>query len=174
LKILILQRPHVFPEYIIYDTDPQYSWVKYGDSLSNMQKVLVLMLLEGIPIILGILITLKTYLFTIRELKEWPQTLLDHADIKPYKLLVYPALIFITFIPMLIHNMAMIFVDKTPEWSLTIHIFLTNIIGFTNACVYIFQRRLYQNVDKVEKQRLSIASERSESFFEDFDAHSRD
>ena len=166
----------MFPNYIIYDTDPQYSWVKYADSLSDVQKVLVLMVLEGIPIILGIAITLKAYLFTIRELEEFPQTLLDHANIKPYKLLLYPALIFITFIPMLIHNIAMIFVDRTPEWSLTIHIFLTNIVGFTNALVYIFQRRLYQNVDKIEKQRFSISSERSASFFEDFDnyeSHSR-
>jgi len=104
------------------------------------------MAIDGGPIILGFLITLFGYLLAIRNVKNASKDLMDHLEVNINKLLWYPALMFVTFIPGLIDNIVMLYLDaETPLAFLIVHLILTHSIGFTNAILYGFQRGLYQS-----------------------------
>ncbi len=107
------------------------------------------MAIDGGPIIIGFLITLFGYILAIRNVKNASKDLMDHLEVNINKLLWYPALMFFTFMPGLIDNIVMLYLDaETPLFFLIIHLIMTHSIGFTNALVYGLQRGLYQSKKK--------------------------
>ena len=107
--------------------------------------LVVRIIYEAIPICLGLIITLVGYIKAIKRIRELPQHIIDQMDIGVYKLLWFPLILFISFVPSMMNNMIGIFVSNIPPWVSGLHLGLTHSIGFTNAVVYGYQRKLYKN-----------------------------
>jgi len=112
-------------------------------------KIAVLMVLHGVPVFGGLIVTFFGYLLAIRNVRELSKDFVSQMEISVYKLLWYPAVLFITFMPGLIDNLVVIYTSgSVPLGFQVCHLVLTHSIGFTNALVYGFQRRLYHSRKK--------------------------
>jgi len=97
------------------------------------------MIFEGIPLSVGLIITLFGYCKAISNTRKAIGSFLETVGVDVYKLLWYPAVLFIVFIPSLIDNAYQIF-TKNPILGVEVaHILLTHSIGFLNAIVYGIQ-----------------------------------
>lgn len=104
------------------------------------------MIYEGIPVLLGFIITLIGYIkviVTIRSLKL-PDVTLQEMNVPVFSLLWYPFVLCITFVPSLIDNIRAIYIPTRIPAIEAIHLLLTHSLGFTNAVVYGCQRKLYK------------------------------
>jgi len=106
--------------------------------------VIVRAIYEAIPILAGLIITLIGYIKAIKRIRELPQHIVEQTEIGVYKLLWFPLVLFVTFLPSVVNNFIGIFIKDIPPWVCGLHLGLTHSIGFTNAIVYGFQRKLYK------------------------------
>ncbi len=101
------------------------------------------MIYQGIPVFLGLIVTIIGYGAAIVKVKRLPPDIAQQLGINVYRLLWYPAVLFITFLPGMIDNFLQIFYGfDRPVAIEAIHLCLTHSIGFTNALVYGLQRNL--------------------------------
>jgi len=144
-------------------------------------KLLILMLVEDIPIIIGLIITLAGYILAIRNFRILTKEFMNNMQISTYRLLWYPAILFLTFSPCLIDNLIQSYRDvETPTGFEIAHLLLTHSIGFNNAILYGMQRRWYQTkqnssynsthvIDKQNNESSdSLMHDLVEAGFEDF------
>jgi len=73
------------------------------------EKVVILMIYQGIPVFFGLLITIIGYGAAIIKVKRLPPDIAQQLGINVYRLLWYPAVLFITFLPGMIDNFLQIF-----------------------------------------------------------------
>ncbi len=106
--------------------------------------VIVRVIYEAIPICVGLIITLVGYTKAIRKIRELPQHIVEQTEIGVFKLLWFPLVLFVTFVPSMVNNFIGIFIHDIPPWVTGLHLGFTHSIGFTNAIVYGFQRKLYK------------------------------
>jgi len=104
------------------------------------------MLYEGLPVILGTLVTLLGYLNVVKRMRDIPKDFFEKMDISLYQVLWYPIILFITFVPIVIENIIRIYEPDRPTWKKALTLTFTHAIGFLNAVVYIIQRKLYYNM----------------------------
>jgi len=118
------------------------------DSLAtkmNARQTLIYFLFDLVPVFTMILTTLVAYIGTMKTLKSLPKAVLEALDINIYRLLSYPAIQFVTFLPGLI-NQFLFFVSSTNDDSVfklvfnIIQVFLLHSIGFINAINYGVQQ----------------------------------
>ena len=143
---------------IAYGNSSLFCAIMYSNYVTDVTtKVVVLFALCGAPIFLGFLITFFGYVLAIRNIRGLAKDYVDQMDISVYKLLWYPALLFITFMPGFIDNVFVISTGgKTPFAFQAVHLIVTHSIGFTNALVYGFQRRLYYSSHRVKDENKSL------------------
>jgi len=105
------------------------------------ERVVILMIYQGIPVLFGLVVTIIGYGAAIVKVKRLPKDIAEQLGINVYRLLWYPAVLFITFLPGMIDNFLQIYYGfDRPVIIEAIHLSLTHSIGFTNAMVYGLQR----------------------------------
>jgi len=111
----------------------------------NQKQILLYVVFELIPVFAMILITLFAYIGTVQRLKKFPKAELEALDISVYRLLWYPAIQFVTFLPGLI-NQFLFFLASSNNDSIfkflfnLDQVFLLHSIGFINAINYGIQQ----------------------------------
>lgn len=106
------------------------------------------MIYEGFPLIFGLLISFIGYLCAILKVRQMTAMMRSSLGFNVYKLLWYPAILFIVFFPSLIDNFAAINGNyRNPIFVKAIHLFLTHSIGVWNAVVYGLQRKWRHTVN---------------------------
>jgi len=118
----------------------------------------VLILHEGIPLLVGFIITLRAYRYAIKQIRELPIRILNELSVPVQGLLWYPALLLIIFIPSLIDKIWALYNPFRPVWIQTLYLCLTHSIGFINALVYGVQRRLYAMRDSYQNFTNELSS----------------
>jgi hypothetical protein len=132
--------PFIFNKKLVYVKKTLFCWVGSAEPNPDVKtNFLILMIFEGIPLTVGLIITLFGYCKAISNTKQVLGSFLETVGVDVYKLLWYPAVLFIVFIPSLIDNAYQVF-TKNPILGVEIaHILLTHSIGFLNAIVYGIQ-----------------------------------
>lgn len=124
---------------------------------TNMtERIVFLILYEGIAITLGSILTFRAYIHVIREIRSLPKELISSLNIKAYSLLWYPAVLFGSFLPCMIASFYRVIRpddEEVPSWVIGLHIVMPHSIGFTNALVYVIQRKLYANTCTKEERK---------------------
>ena len=127
---------------------PYFCWYGTTSQASESRSLLITMIHQGFPIILGIATTLIGYLLTLKTTKQLPKQFLSYLGFNPYHLLWYPVVFFISFTPSLVHTIYSIYHPQdTFVLIQALHIGLKHPIGFTNALVYGLQRNLYKETE---------------------------
>jgi len=144
ISLIVIIAPFFFKEYLQYAYGPLFCWITYAPTNNKVIMVTVRAIYEGIPICIGLMITLVGYIKAIKRIRELPRHIIAQMDIAVYKLLWFPLILFVSFVPSMINNMIAIFVSDIPPWVRALHLGLTHSIGFTNAIVYGYQRKLYK------------------------------
>jgi len=139
--ILFVLIPLVFQRHVAFLRGDHFCWISSKEN--NFVALLVLMLHEGVPLLVGFLITLSAYRYAIKQMRELPIHILCEMSVSLRGLLWYPALLLIIFIPSLVDKVWALFNPFRPVWIQTVYLCLTHSIGFINALVYGMQRKLY-------------------------------
>jgi len=133
--------------------------VTYTSGVSRNTKLIVRLGYEAFPIVSSLLITLGSYLLTIRKIRELPEEVLSSMDLQTHKLFWYPAVLLITFVPSALDNFGAIYFGSDVRVEIKLlHLFFTHSIGFTNAIVYGIQRRLHKGQDYRQKSVQLLSS----------------
>jgi len=127
--------------------------------LSTYEKWVFVMAFQGFPLIIGLIISSIAYTIAIKKLQEISQGLLDESKITIYRVLWYPGVLFLTFVP----NVAMLIYAiyaQPPVWMRALHLYLPHSIGFSNALLYGIQTRLYRtNYEEKDSKSIEIDDE---------------
>ena len=130
---------------------------------SNLEfKLSLFMLLDGLPILLGIIITLTGYLLAIKKMRELATVFSLNLDPGFYKLLWYPLVLFLILTPVAVYNFISICINQQQSSDIMriVHLIVYRSIGLTNAVVYGLQRESYDDSSKsgLEISRLELSS----------------
>jgi len=128
---------------IVVAYGPFFCWFSYSVEATDLWKLAVTMIYQGIPTILGVFITIISYNLVIKQIKEVPKEILEVMNVDVYRLYWYPAVFIITFVPSLIDKIVRIYIEDRPVIFEAAHLLLTHSIGFNNALVYGIQRKLH-------------------------------
>jgi len=144
-SILFSLGPKIFPEYLEYTGKSLYCAIRYSDNITEKAwQFTIQVVYQGMPIIIGTILSLQAYLFIIKQLKTLPKALVKEMNVNVYGLLWYPFLLFVLLIPCQVYTAYEILTDRPPLWAKFIHLVLPHSIGFANAIVYGVQRKLYK------------------------------
>lgn len=109
-------------------------------------KLLVFIFVKTLLYAAGAIITAVCYFFTLKKIKHMRTSFSPQADMSVEKLLLYPAVLLATLLPIVIFYFATFFLGY--EASIVAEIFLlliTHSLGLFNAMVYGLQRRVYRD-----------------------------
>jgi len=127
-------------------------------------SLLFFMIYRGLPIILALLTISRGYIYTIGEVNKLPESLVRQLNFKPYKLLVYPIVLILTFVPSLIDQIWNIFDENRSIWVVILRVAVTHSIGFINALMYILLRELYQVPNRKSEEEALLNFRRTSLF----------
>jgi len=148
-------RPQFFEGSIVTAQGPFYCWFTYSTSpnLTTFTKVSLTMTFQGSPVVVGLIITLVAYTLAIKKLREIPKDLLEAYNINVYRVLWYPGILFLTFVPTVADTVLRVFFVQRPVWINALHLLLTHSNGFNNALLYGIQTNLYNtNYEEYENK----------------------
>jgi len=124
-------------------------------------KLLISMVFHGLPVIVGLIISLIAYSLAIKKLQEISQEFLDESKITIYRVLWYPGVLFLTFVPNVTMIIYVIY-SEPPIWMTALHLYLPHSIGFSNALLYGIQTKLYRtNYEDKENTSTEIDDDQS-------------
>ena len=106
---------------------------------------------KGIFVCGGFLITLLSYILTIRGIIKILVRYPSDEDTKSHRLLLYPAILFIAILPPILSQILNIF-GSTSKLLEYFTVLITHSFGFLNALAYGFLRRLH-NVSKTPDEK---------------------
>jgi len=143
LTILIPQ----FTDKIGFVKGPLMCWLNYTNKVTSFWgQFAVRFLFEYFIVILALTASIFGYLKAIKNFNSLPQYLIDHINVKVYKLLWYPVVLFIIFLPSMLDNLWVNISGAPAAVSVkAFHLGVTHAIGFINALVYGIQRKSYRN-----------------------------
>jgi len=143
--------PNFYYHEIRYDYGPLYSSIISID-LCRRKRLMFYMLYEGLPVILGFALTLSYYIRAYKALRRLPKTFLQQMNLRKSKLLWYPSILILSFLPCVVDNILEIMgsIDDKRRGIRLARVLITNSIGLTNAVVYGIQRKLYR-IDDPDK-----------------------
>jgi len=155
---------------MVISQGPLYCWFSYSThkQISTLDKLIISMIFQGLPVIIGLFVTLVAYTRTIKQFRRISQALLGDSRIAMYRVLWYPAVLFLTFVPNVAVVIAAIYIPNLPLWVNALHLVLPHSIGFTNALLYGIQTKLYKtNYQESDDERsFDIESGRENPFFD--------
>ena len=94
--------------------------------------------------VIGSLITLVCYLLTIQRVRGYQRAFEDLRSLRVKRLLLYPTVIFVSFLPSVFYWIFLYNDDEEASFVFeAIKMVLANSLGFTNALVYSYQKKLY-------------------------------
>lgn len=100
----------------------------------------------------GFIISLYSYIHAIRSTSKLSQGLLHSMDVNIYKLLWYPVVMFLTFIPTMVDNVVHIIRNENSPFIIqALHEGITHVIGLLNAIIYGMQRKQYNEAYNEKK-----------------------
>jgi len=146
--------PFWFPKHVHIESGPINCSVESVKEASMRSRLVVEMLYRGVPIMVGLVVTVIGYLGALRKIRNWQKSsgierrLINQLDLSSSKLLWYPAASILIFLPSAIDPIVDIFSDERPLWVRALRMAIPHSIGFTNALVYIVLRKLYLNPTK--------------------------
>ena len=162
-KFLMLHRPLIVPQ-ISYQKGPLFCFVSYSPNETNLAvKLAIRTFYEGIPTLLAVIISLVGYISAIRRFKSLPSDIIELLDVNVYKLLWYPVVLILAFVPSMVDNFIQT-VDGVDRafFAKIIHIGCTHSIGFLNALIYGIQMRGVHIRNRSATHDVSLMSEDSE------------
>jgi len=136
-----------FTDKIGFVKGPLMCWLNYTNKLTSFWgQFAVRFTFEYCIVIVALTVSIFGYLKAIKNFNSLPQYLIDHINVKVYKLLWYPTVLFIIFLPSMLDNF-WVNVSGTPAAVpvKAFHLGVTHAIGFINALVYGIQRKSYRN-----------------------------
>jgi len=143
-SVLVSLGPMLLPEYLEYSGKSLYCAIRYSENVTERGwQFTIQVLYQGTPIIIGTVLSLRAYLFIIKQLKTLPKALVEEMNVNVYGLLWYPFMLFVLLIPCQVYTGYEIITNLPPVWAKFIHLVLPHSIGFANAIVYGVQRKLY-------------------------------
>ena len=156
-------RPFILSQ-VVYTKKDLFCWVSYSADQKNQNAQLaVLLVYQGIPLIVGFLMSLIGYIKTIKRIREIQDAYLYCESFDVYKLLWYPAVMFMIFLPSLVDNIVLNYTKEGNVFIEAVHLLLTHSIGFINALVYGAQMRrvFFKHIELESSQIIRGASRRS-------------
>ena len=114
--------------------------------------------------LIGTIITLICYILTIIRIRRRQQMLADPQDLRTERLLLYPIILFASFLPVIVDDFLRLCInfDNTIVFQASKMLF-THSIGFTNALIYGYQRKVYfEPVTTESESKEANSSERSQ------------
>ena len=128
---------------IEYTNGEIFCYINYPTSVQDVQtKLIVRMLYEGLPMIFALVITIVSYVMTVRKIKQLPEGVVEMLDLNVYKFFWYPGILLVTFIPSIADNFTAIYLGyQLPTAIKIMHVACTHSIGFLNSLVYGLQTR---------------------------------
>ncbi len=118
------------------------------------------MLYEGIPVILGFTLTLRYYIRAYKALKRLPKSFVQQMNLRKSKLLLYPSILILSFLPCVIDNVYDIMgpIDSQRHGIRLMRVLVSNSIGLINAIMYGMQRKIYKIEDPEKYEELEDGS----------------
>jgi len=151
--LAVVLAPFYNNRYIAFKNSDFYCEISYSENAeSNLSKVVVELVLEVIPVFGGILVNLVAYILTMKRLNRLHASFLGSMNVSLRKLLWYPAVMMIVFVPSVLDNLFLACGEKPPFALTALHLFMTHSIGFSNAIVYGIQRNLHQSIKGFETE----------------------
>jgi len=149
----VVLAPFYNKKYIAFKNSDFYCEISYSeDAESSRSKVVIELVLEVIPVLGGIIVNLVAYIATIKRLNRLHASFLGVLNVSLRKLLWYPAVMMIVFVPSALDNLFLACGEKPPFALTALHLFMTHSIGFSNAIVYGIQRNLHQSMNGFETE----------------------
>ena len=159
MKNFYLVRPLIFRDTIIYKKTNVHCYVDTASDISNVSKRLwILLAFEGIPLMVGCIVTFVVYYLAVRKAKQSLGILITAQGFNSYKLLWYPTLLFFVYVPSLIDNIHSITNPENKLWIEILHVLVTHSIGFFNAIFYAFQEK---SIAKQNKEEVTVVIDKS-------------
>jgi len=146
--LYIFEVPSIFEDIIVISQGPFYCWLTYSTTSATpppkSRSLILTMTFQGLPVVVGLVITLVAYALAIKKLKEIPIEFLEAYNINVYRVLWYPFILFLTFVPTVADTALRVYYPERPVWLNALHLLLTHSIGFNNALLYGIQTKLYK------------------------------
>ena len=118
--------------------------------ISLSRKIFIATLYDGLFFLVCLLITLVLYYKSIKIIRNLDPEEQSKVEVNELKLLYYPAVMIISFVPNVVNDYYQIFASS-PRWLLIVHIVLNHSTGWMNALVYGIQRRNSDRLSEVAK-----------------------
>lgn len=120
---------------------------------------------QALPVIVGFIVALIAYTLAIRKMKEIPEEFLEAYNINIYRVLWYPGILFLTFMPNVLDCILRVLYGERPVWVNALHLLLTHSIGFNNALLYGIQTKLYKtNYEEVDTKANDLEDTSDQSY----------
>ena len=150
--------------------DGLYCSMSTPPSVTNFSsQFFVFAFLEGLPLLAGVSISLVGYILAIRMINEINNTYVCKVNIKVYRLLWYPAVLFATFVPCSVDSLTKILTQADTGIVLkALHLLLAHSVGLTNALLYGLQRKMYHVSHQDDFDTTSPDIDRSPGFSEEY------
>ena len=127
---------------VVYTKKSLFCWVASSVGEEDQTKNLaILLIFEGVPLLGGLIVTTFGYAKAIKNAKDMLGSFVSEVHFNIYKLLWYPLVLFIVFIPSFIDNILQVYYGKNIFWVEVVHLALTHSIGLFNAIVYGIQKK---------------------------------
>jgi len=139
--------PEFFGNSVVISQGPFYCWFayEYDPDILIRTRLEIVTVFQGLPVIIGLIIAVVAYVLAIKRMKEISRGLFETENINLYRVLWYPAVLFITFVPHVAVTMIGVSYEIIPPvWLNAFHLYLPHSIGFNNALLYGIQARLYK------------------------------
>jgi len=162
--------PYFFPKHVHIESGPINCSVESVKDASMESRLAVEMLYRGVPIMVGLIVTVIGYLGALKKIRNWQKSsgierrLINQLDLSSSKLLWDPAASILIFLPSAIDPIVDIFNVERPLWVRALRMAIPHSIGLTNALVYILLRKLYLNPTKPNRasRKQTISEEYSD------------
>ena len=131
----------------------------------SVTKLVTFIYIKALSPMLGTIITIICYYLTIKRINAFQKILSDERELNAGKLFWYPAVMFISFLPSVVYWLLTLCTGLGNTEAIEAFMMLiTHSIGFTNALVYGYQRRLFMGQkDQKEKMMMEMSSENIKS-----------
>ena len=136
--------------------------VTFRPGLDFMPRLLVDMMASSLPMILCVVMTSIIYFRAVVNVKKLPEPHFQKINSGIHKLLWYPAVLFLVFLPSLVDHFVLV-IDPTDAPSLIFlvpHVAITHSIGFINALIYGIQKKTSEHKRSETIESLNGGSKR--------------
>jgi len=106
-----------------------------------------------------LLVTLFSYIKMVREIKSLQTGPVTALSISPYKLFLYPILLFVVYFPCFLYSFTILSLGKNEHVFVRgLHLFATHSVGFFNAVLYGTQMKSYYRKINEPEEDLMFSS----------------